>query len=177
MIQGVATMLGKKAQAGQVDALYYDNDYKLAQRMYVTIHGRELVFVNTHLNFNMQFDYSLRTAQVTALLAWLAPISIPIICVGDFNFSPTHDLYPVMKQHFQSAYFEVHGAEPVLTFPTGLWGSYADNCKQETLDYIWFRGERIRPVAAALAGTQGNVEKRVYGSDHYAIVADFELLA
>ena len=176
LIQGVAVMLGKQVKMGQTDTLYYDNDYKLAQKIQVTIHGRELVFINTHLNFNLQFDYSLRTAQVTSLLAWLAPVSSPIVCVGDFNFSPTHPLYSLMRQHFRSAYFEVHGTEPVLTFPTGLWGPFVDDCKQETLDYVWYRGERIRPVAAALAGTQGSAEKRLYGSDHYAVVADFELL-
>jgi endonuclease/exonuclease/phosphatase family metal-dependent hydrolase len=176
LIQGVATMLGKNVLVGQVDNLFYDNDYKLAQRINVTIHEKELVFVNTHLNFNMQYDYTLRAAQVSALLAWLSPISAPVICVGDFNFSPTHPLYPVMRSQFRSAYWEVHGCEPVLTFPTGLWGPFADDCKQEVLDYIWYRGEGIRPVGGALAGTQGSAEKRLYGSDHYAIVADFELM-
>lgn len=173
-IEGVAVMLSNQFQYSSVENLYYEDDYKLAQRVHLTVAGRDLVLVNTHLNYNTYCDFTLRAAQVAALVKWMSTITCPVICAGDFNINPTNPPYATMRQHFKSAYWEVHGSEPALTFPTGLWGAYADPGRQEAVDFIWYRGEGLHPVRAWLGGTHGDTTRKLWGSDHYAVVADFE---
>ncbi len=140
--------------------------------------GRTVWFVNTHLHHKPE-EPEVREEQAQAICAWLAeaPEATATIVVGDFNTPPSEPAYRVMTgAGFRSAYCEVHGVEPDVTWPSGIQAATMDtegdpNC----LDYIWLRG-RISAVAARLGANEPQPgDPTLYPSDHLAIVAELEL--
>jgi len=46
----------------------------------------------------------------------------------------------------------------------------------DVLDYIFFKGEFLNPIGIKIAGDKClESDKTIYASDHYALVADFNL--
>ena len=64
------------------------------------------------------------------------------IAVGDFNAEPLEPTYARMvAAGFRSAYAEANGAEPAVTWPSGLQAPAMDTDGDPgCLDYIWVRG-------------------------------------
>src|SRR6185503_16483919 len=103
--------------------------------------GARLDFTVTHLHHTVE-DEAARTEQATALAGWLEPITGPLIVVGDFNAEPVEPTYRVMRDAgFRSAHVEANGAEPAVTWPSGIQAPGMDvDGDPGCLDYIWLRG-------------------------------------
>jgi len=137
--------------------------------------GGRLVFVVTHLH-HVPADEALRDRQVDALVTWLAatPADDALIVVGDFNAEPVEPAYERMRAAgFASAFAQANGAEPAVTWPSGLIapGMDADG-DPGCLDYIWLQGP-VRAERARLAWDRPAVgDATLYPSDHVGVVAD-----
>jgi endonuclease/exonuclease/phosphatase family metal-dependent hydrolase len=138
--------------------------------------GATLDYVVTHLHHEVA-DEALREEQARALTAWLEPIGGPLVVVGDFNAEPVEPAYGVMEAAgFRSAFAEANGAEPAVTWPSGIQAPGMDvDGDPGCLDYIWLRGP-IAAESAALAFDRPAVDDpTLYPSDHLGLVARVRL--
>jgi endonuclease/exonuclease/phosphatase family metal-dependent hydrolase len=141
--------------------------------------GGRLAFAVTHLHHEVP-DAAIRAEQAAALIGWLdglAADSDATIVVGDFNADPAEPAYGRMAAGgFRSAYAEANGAEPDVTWPSGLQGpAIDDDGDPGCLDYIWVRGA-VRVVSARLAFDRPAVDDPgLYPSDHFGVAAQVEI--
>ena len=94
-----------------------------------TIANTNFIMINLHLHNPCEAielgDY-LRRHQAEQMIHWMkakeAEVNADKIFVfGDFNTEPGESAYLLMKElGFKSAYEVIHGAEPDITFPTGI---------------------------------------------------------
>ncbi len=136
--------------------------------------GREIAMVVTHLH-HVPAESRARVEQARALVAWLDERHSPggSIVVGDFNAEPSEATYGVMTDAgFRSALVEASGAEPAVTWPSGIQAPGMDTDGEPgCLDYIWLRGP-LRAVAARLVFDRPAVDDAtLYPSDHLGLVA------
>jgi endonuclease/exonuclease/phosphatase family metal-dependent hydrolase len=150
-----------------------------AHRSVVTLpNGATVLVVVTHLHHEVD-GASERDAQAAAILGWLAGAraSDATIAMGDFNADPREPTYARMvRAGFRSAYAEANGAEPAVTWPSGLQAPAMDtDGDPDCLDYIWVRGT-ARVVDARLAFDRPDPEDpTLYPSDHLGISAHLEI--
>jgi endonuclease/exonuclease/phosphatase family metal-dependent hydrolase len=141
--------------------------------------GGRLAFAVTHLHHEVP-DAAIRAEQAAALIGWLdglAADSDATIVVGDFNADPAEPAYGRMAAGgFRSAYAEANGAEPDVTWPSGLQGpAIDDDGDPGCLDYIWVRGA-VRVVSARLAFDRPAVDDPgLYPSDHFGVAAQVQI--
>ena len=99
------------------------------------------------------------------------------VIVGDFNAivgSLTYNY--IISNGYESSYLKVNGKEPDLTFPTGLQAEFMDTDPPGTFDYIFYKGRGINPVLSEIRGDQPSEnDKTIYGSDHMAVVTEFNI--
>jgi endonuclease/exonuclease/phosphatase family metal-dependent hydrolase len=113
------------------------------------------------------------------LLVWLddAPPSDAQVVVGDFNAEPVEATYARMRAAgFRSALAEVNGADPAVTWPSGLQAPAMDTDGDPgCLDYIWLRGS-VRATAARLVFDRpASDDPTLYPSDHLGLSAMLEI--
>lgn len=136
--------------------------------------GARLIFAVTHLHQRTDGN-DVRLAQVGALLAWLdaSPEHDAMMVVGDFNAGPTKPSYADMiEAGFTSAYPSVKGAEPLLTWPSGLWAPAVDtDGEPDCLDYIFVRGAATVEDACLVFNRPAAGDSTLYPSDHFGIAA------
>jgi endonuclease/exonuclease/phosphatase family metal-dependent hydrolase len=126
-------------------------------RAEVSVHGRLLNFVTTHLDY--QYDDG-RLFEAQQLLSALKDVKEPLIVVGDFNDIPAGRAYQLMRYQFGDAWIESRGTEEGFSYP-------ADK-PAKRIDYIFFRStDRVRTKRAWIVNTQA--------SDHVPVVADLEV--
>ncbi len=140
--------------------------------------GSAVLVAVTHLHHAVP-DAAERDGQATMLLDWLAeaPDADATIAMGDFNADPAEPAYARMvAAGFRSAYAEVHGKEPVVTWPSGLQAPAMDtDGEPDCLDYIWLRGA-IRATEARLAFDRPHPDDpTLYPSDHLGVSARLEV--
>ena len=138
--------------------------------------GAKLDYVVTHLHHEVE-DEDARTEQAKALTAWLAPVEGPLVVVGDFNAEPVEPTYGVMRDAgFRSAHAEANGAEPSVTWPSGIQAPGMDvDGDPGCLDYIWVRGP-IEVLACSLAFDRpSSTDPTLYPSDHLGLSARIRL--
>ena len=141
--------------------------------------GGRLGFVVTHLHHEVP-DAAIRAEQAAAVIDWLdgrGADADATIVVGDFNADPAEPAYARMvAAGFRSAYAEANGAEPAVTWPSGLQGpAIDDDGDPGCLDYIWVRGA-VRVVSARLVFDRPAVDDPgLYPSDHFGIAAHVEI--
>jgi endonuclease/exonuclease/phosphatase family metal-dependent hydrolase len=147
-------------------------------RVLVALPGQfTLWFANTHLHHKPQ-EPQVRLEQARALVLWLeqAPTADLVVVTGDFN-APAHEpAYAVMREAgYCSAFAEANGAEPAVTWPSGIQAPTMDTDGEPAcLDYVWVRG-RGRVNAAWLAANEhAEGDPTLYPSDHFAVVAEVE---
>lgn len=146
-----------------------------AHRILVLAGGTTFWFANTHLHHKPEEPW-VREEQARAICAWMAeaPRANATFVVGDFNTPPHESAYGVMTgAGYRSAYRQANGAEPPVTWPSGIQAETMDtdgdpNC----LDYIWFSGEVALRTVALAANQNPPGDPTIYPSDHFAIVAD-----
>jgi endonuclease/exonuclease/phosphatase family metal-dependent hydrolase len=152
---------------------------RAAHRTHLTLPGGSTVLaVVTHLH-HAGPDEVIRDEQTAAILGWLedAPPADATILMGDFNADPSEPS-PVRLRGagFRSAYEEANGAEPAVTWPSGLQAPAMDtDGDPDCLDYIWMRGA-ARATSARLAFDRPDPDDpTIYPSDHLGIAAQLEI--
>jgi len=139
---------------------------------------RTLWFANTHLH-HTPGDAAVRVEQCEAIVAWLAaaPAADATILVGDFNTPPSEPAYGIMTSAgFRSASFEANGAEPAVTWPSGIQAPTMDTEGDPAcLDYIWLSGAATATSARVAANAHAPGDPTLYPSDHFALVAQVEI--
>ena len=97
--------------------------------------------------------------------------------MGDFNADPAEPAPRRLRAAgFRSAYLEANGAEPAVTWPSGLQAPAMDtDGDPECLDYIWVRGA-VRVESARLVFDRPHPDDpTLYPSDHLGIAAMLEI--
>jgi nocturnin len=140
--------------------------------------GSTVLAVVTHLH-HLGPDEAVRDEQTAQLVDWLAtgPAADATIALGDFNADPGEPAYARMGDAgFRSAFAEVNGKDPDVTWPSGLQAPAMDTDGiPECLDYIWLRGD-VRAAEARLAFDRPDPEDAsLYPSDHLGISAIVEI--
>jgi nocturnin len=140
--------------------------------------GSTVLVAVTHLHHAVP-DAAERDAQAAALVDWLAgaPATDATIAMGDFNADPAEPAYARMvAASFRSAFAEVNGKEPVVTWPSGLQAPAMDtDGEPDCLDYIWIRGA-IRATDARLVFDRPDPgDPTLYPSDHLGVAARMEV--
>lgn len=136
--------------------------------------GATVVAAVTHLH-HVPADERERDEQARLLIDWLTeiPVAEGVIVVGDFNAEPVEPAYGRMEQAgFRSAHREANGAEPDVTWPSGLEGPAIDvDGEPGCLDYVWVRGP-IAVESCRLAFDRPAVgDPGLYPSDHLGLSA------
>jgi endonuclease/exonuclease/phosphatase family metal-dependent hydrolase len=149
-----------------------------ALRLVVAVGAARVLLVDTHLH-HLPDDEALRDEQVATLLSWLeaAPASDAQVVVGDFNAEPHEPAARRMRDAgFRSAYAAANGADPDVTWPSGLQAPGMDTDGDPgCLDYIWLRGS-VRAASARLAFDRPAVgDPTLYPSDHLGLVAELAI--
>ena len=134
--------------------------------------GTTLVFVVTHLHHEVD-DASVRAEQARALIGWLHPIAGPLVVVGDFNADPTEPTYGLMLEAgFRSASVEANGAEPAVTWPSGIQAPGMDvDGDPSCLDYIWVRGPTTVDSCRLAFDRPAVDDPTLFPSDHFGLSA------
>ncbi|HEY4190098.1 MAG TPA: endonuclease/exonuclease/phosphatase family protein [Candidatus Limnocylindrales bacterium] len=136
--------------------------------------GAALVFAVTHLHHPPD-AHADRVRQIEALLPWLDTSSPDdaLIVVGDFNADPREPAYACMLDAgFRSASVEANGAEPAVTWPSGLQAEAMDtDGEPDCLDYIWLRGAAVAESARLVFDRPAPGDASLYASDHLGIAA------
>ncbi|HEV8403462.1 MAG TPA: endonuclease/exonuclease/phosphatase family protein [Candidatus Limnocylindrales bacterium] len=140
--------------------------------------GASVLVVVTHLH-HLTPDEGPRDEQVASIVAWLAdaPATDATIVMGDFNADPAEPAPARLRRAgFVSAYETANGAEPAITWPSGLQAPAMDtDGPPECLDYIWVKGA-VRVASARLCFDRPDPDDpTVYPSDHFGIAAMLEI--
>jgi len=145
-----------------------------AIRATIGLPGSTVEMVVTHLHHEPA-DEAARDDQARILIEWLAEHTHADgqVVVGDFNAEPDEPTYSRMTAaRFRSAYLEANGAEPDVTWPSGLDAPAKDTDGPDgCLDYIWVRGS-IGVESCRLVFDRPAVgDPTLYPSDHIGISA------
>jgi endonuclease/exonuclease/phosphatase family metal-dependent hydrolase len=150
-----------------------------AARVVIDLPGGTTVLLSvTHLHHEVAAEAA-RDDQARQLIEWLAdaPPTDAVIVMGDFNAEPTEATYArMLAAGYRSASAEANGAEPAVTWPSGLQAPGMDTDGDPgCLDYIWLRGH-VRVTGATLAFDRPAVgDPTLYPSDHLGISARLEI--
>jgi endonuclease/exonuclease/phosphatase family metal-dependent hydrolase len=140
--------------------------------------GSTVLAVVTHLH-HLGPDEAIRDEQTALLLDWLdeARSADATILMGDFNADPAEPS-PIRLRAagFRSAFEEANGAEPAVTWPSGLTAPAMDtDGEPECLDYIWLRGSARAASARLVFDRPDPEDPTIYPSDHLGIAAQLEI--
>ena len=133
--------------------------------------GRALTAVVTHLH-HVPADEDVRDEQTARLVEWLAG-SEPIVVAGDFNAEPDEPAYRRMADAgFRSAHLEANGAEPAVTWPSGIQAEGMDTDGDPgCLDYVWIRGSITLESCRLVFDRPAVGDATLYPSDHVGLSA------
>ena len=122
------------------------------------VHGRELVFMNTHIDSRADdAERWLNVDEIEALEKQHR--NQPIILCGDFNDVPGSRVYQRMSETFQDTWAQV-GQGNGFGFPA--------NKPTKRIDYLWISKDKaLVPLKAWIPESKA--------SDHLPVVAEFEL--
>jgi endonuclease/exonuclease/phosphatase family metal-dependent hydrolase len=140
--------------------------------------GASVLVVVTHLHHAVDGAVE-RDAQAASIIDWVgaAPATDAVIALGDFNADPLEPAYARMvAAGFRSAYAEANGAEPAVTWPSGLQAPAMDTDGDPAcLDYIWVRGAVGIESARLVFDRPHPDDPTLYPSDHLGISARIEI--
>ncbi len=129
------------------------------QQLVLKVHGRELAFLNTHLDAVGPGDAE-RWSEVSEIESLLKPYrQMPVILVGDFNATPESRVARKLAGLLDDTWTRVSN-EPGFTVP-------AENARRR-IDYLWIsRDKALVPLKAWVPKSEA--------SDHLPLVAEYEL--
>ena len=136
---------------------FANGEQRGVQQLVLDIAGREVLFVNTHLDHRR--DPAEREHSATELKDIVAAAgNKPVILVGDFNAAPEAKSIATVRG-FLTDTWPVVNREPGFTIPV----------KKPTrrIDYVWITPASITPVKMAVIQSEA--------SDHLPIVAELRL--
>jgi len=149
-------------------------------RVVVPVAGQPVLVAVTHLHHVVEAAAE-RDRQTALALDWLAaspPAPVQVV-MGDFNAHPQEPAAERMRAAgFRSAYAEANGADPAVTWPSGIQAPGMDTDGEPAcLDYIWIRGS-VRAMEARLTFDRPAAgDPTLYPSDHFGLAARLELPA
>ena len=126
-------------------------------RVVVSVNGRALHFVTTHLDYQYEDGRLFETEQ---LMKALETVSEPLVVVGDFNVLPVGGAYKRMRERFQDAW-EINGEAAGLSYPAVK--------PAKRIDYIFY------PKAAVGLRVKRAWVVKTLASDHLPVIADLEI--
>jgi endonuclease/exonuclease/phosphatase family metal-dependent hydrolase len=140
--------------------------------------GATVLAAVTHLHHAVPAGAE-RDQQAETLLDWLtrARGTDAVIVMGDFNADPKEPAYARMVEAgFRSAFAEANGAEPTVTWPSGLQAPAMDtDGEPDCLDYIWVRGAVRVGDARVVFDRPHPDDPTLYPSDHFGLAASLEI--
>jgi endonuclease/exonuclease/phosphatase family metal-dependent hydrolase len=133
------------------------NEQRGILQLTLQVHGRPLVFLNTHLDYRGDDAERLLNAQeILALTAQHR--GTPIVLCGDFNDTPGSRVHQTIKALFDDAWARA-GTGEGWTFP-------ADQPRKR-IDYVWFaKAGHLVPINAQVPPSAA--------SDHLPLVVTFQ---
>lgn len=158
--------------------------------------GQEICVVTTHLKArNGALLSTLRNEQGKDLMQFVKSHSEdrPVIVCGDFNAEPTEPVYGSMTSDeelaLSSAYAECNqelavGSEPNSVKkepPYTTWKIRDEGEVCHTIDYVFYSRNKLEVDSVLQFPTgeeigEGKVPSLAYPSDHFSLVADFNIL-
>jgi endonuclease/exonuclease/phosphatase family metal-dependent hydrolase len=124
-----------------------------------------------------------RVHQIWSILKWIEYNSKSddlTIMLGDFNAEPDSKTYQTISEKgYVSSHMKVHSCEPINTFHNRIEAPYKDASPDGTFDYIFVKDNKNTKLvwdikAVSIHGQEeSTVDKGIYASDHYALVAEF----
>ena len=175
---GNSLLVREPLVATDVDRLDLGHD-RSAHRARIALAGGSTVLAAvTHLH-HLGPDEGVRDEQTAAILDWLAGAQAAdaTTLVGDFNAAPVEPSPMRLRSAgFRSAYEEANGAEPAVTWPSGLVAPAIDtDGAPACLDYIWVRGAARVTSARLVFDRPDPDDPTIYPSDHLGIAARLEI--
>jgi endonuclease/exonuclease/phosphatase family metal-dependent hydrolase len=166
------------ATVSQVERLELGLNRSALQLVLVLDDGSTVLAAVTHLH-HIPADESLRDDQARQILAWLeaSPPTDGRVLVGDFNAEPNEAAAQrIRAAGYRSAYADRNGADPDVTWPSGLQApGMDDDGDPGCLDYIWLNGA-VRVTSARLAWDRPAVgDGTLFPSDHFGLIAALEV--
>lgn len=140
------------------------SDYRTALRVRVSVAGRPVDVVVTHLAFQPEAG-AVRAQQLADLIDWLPNDDVPLVLLGDFN-APLDDT--------GLAGLAAHGLDTALkpgTVSTTLVASRGH--QPRVIDHIFYEPTRFTADGAELIADQP--VKGEYPSDHFGVAARLRL--
>ncbi len=154
-----------------------ENDYRIAVHAKIEIAGNIIDYYNTHLH-NTAVNAHIREQQITDLYDFIDDTSTSdyIFVTGDYNANPDWDEMELMYEDFYDVYpfFHEDHLEPDHSTLNFNWGH-----QQRRIDYIFFNKAAetmLIPQSAEVVLDQPD-ENGIYGSDHFGVLATFNLLS
>jgi len=151
------------------------NDYRNATHAKINIEGNIIDFYNTHLH-NTAVNDQIREEQMIDLLDLIEQTSDNqfVFVTGDYNANPDWQEMNIMYEDFTDVYpiFHQNHLDPehsTLNYHLGH--------QQRRIDYIFFLTESntlLQPLSAEIFLDEPT-ENGVYGSDHFAVKASFNI--
>ena len=140
------------------------DDYRTALRVRVSLDGRSVDVVNTHLAWQAD-QAATRARQIADLMAWLPQDGTPLIVMGDFNaVQEDAGLNALTGPRFFSA-LPRGGAETTLNPAKGH--------APRVIDHIFAEAAHFEPAGASVLGTTPVGGE--YPSDHLGVAATVRL--
>ena len=175
---GNSLLVREPLVAREVERLDLGLDRSVLRAIVTLPSGARLLVAVTHLHHAVP-DEAERDAQAGRLLAWLAegPSSDAQVVVGDFNAEPVEPAYARMVgAGFASAFATANGADPAVTWPSGLRAPGMDTDGDPgCLDYIWVRGAAVVADARLVFDRPAVGDRTLYPSDHLGMRAHLEV--
>ncbi len=132
------------------------NEQRGILQLTLEVHGRQLVFMNTHIDYRKDDAERLQNVREIQALAE-QHAGTPVILCGDFNSTPGSPVHQRLKETFDDAW-ELVSQGPGWTFPAGN--------PSKRIDFVWVsRTARIVPVEALVPV--------IDASDHRPLVVEF----
>ncbi|MDP3072487.1 MAG: endonuclease/exonuclease/phosphatase family protein [Opitutaceae bacterium] len=136
---------------------FANGEQRGVQQVVLDVHGREVLFLNTHLDARR--DPAEREHSATELRAIVqAAGAMPVILVGDFNAAPDAKAIATVREFLTDAWTVV-SKEPGFTIPVKK--------PNKRIDFIWITPASITPVQMNVPYSEA--------SDHLPIVAELRL--
>jgi endonuclease/exonuclease/phosphatase family metal-dependent hydrolase len=136
---------------------FANGEQRGVQHLVLDVHGREVLFLNTHLDARR--DPAEREHSATELRAIVAAAGpMPVILVGDFNATPDAPSIASVREFLTDVWPRLHPG-PGFTIPV----------KKPTrrIDYIWITPASLTPVQMEVIQSEA--------SDHLPIIAEVRL--
>lgn len=134
------------------------NEQRGLLQLTLEVHGRQLIFMNTHLDHRQDDAERLQNVREIQALA-KQHTRTPVILCGDFNTTPGSPVHQRLKETFDDAW-EMANQTPGWTYPAGN--------PSKRIDYVWVsRTARVSPVTAHVPASAASDHRPLVVELHY----------